>query len=1163
MLRTRVVFGFVGVLVTTLIRDDAFSQVLPGLRVPANVLQPGALASGPTPTATAASGMTQTPTPRPSPANVGHFMSYGVKAAKDTASFVPLGPVSLPRLGGGPYDLLKVGRLLLPADKNSEGVRDDATHLLEYRLKPRKGAPKFAALADVRVMNQCSDVLVALTKPVAALVPTAKNLASPVTAPVDPAVDHFLCFDAKLQKKGPGGAALPKFPKGVQVQVVDQFQSRRYELTKPTRLCAPTDKSGAPVFLKGGDKGKPAALEPATVQHADEHLLCYKAKLATTTVAQAGCGPATPGDKGTKIPKQAKHAPRTGVFVANQLGALRLDTTKEVELCIPSSAELPGGAGSSLLPGDPQQLVSAATFDLLQAPEWTDAEITVDASSGARILRTRLGVFFTDDATVRAANALLARIRGEIIMMLAGPPYVIVRIPDPGSLDALEALAADIEEDPAVASVSLDVIPETAILPPDFPRPDGDVSQKVGLSYIDHLLQARAAAAWNLRGAVKAAPALVLADNFGAGVPAAAFNAEYPVTGDFAVGKPDRVLHGYQVLGVIAAKFGRFDEGGPENCLDAPPGPASADCATGIYPGPLAARVRAADGQKLSWNAMELRVLEAVEAFAPARVVVNASIYNALTVGNDFEARRHGQRWIDLVRKKGLEAQFLLVVAAGNVSEQRPSVRDALTSSSFTAAALHTDLPRLSNVIVVDNRRVSRFPFRPGGFDESSKRGGHLSACGTDVWTVVPPPPAIPDGWTGTSYSSPLVAGVAAYAWAIAPELTVEQVRDLIVRNAQPQDGATPALDAYATLLDIDNVTNIEGMGEFPVRRALLNFISLADEVTVNADDVVNFFLFRNDRTPDDRRYRKEDLRAAFEPQTDSVRFDLDASGTFEKVSVHAGSHQVHYDEEMVNTDADIVCHSAFSATGPYDLGSERIDPGRDRCCKYYKQIGRLPPEAMCFDCPARRAARLSAVEEEEPKPVGIWRLSTPDGLQTYLFFLLEDGTVMTTLPTSGIWQKTGTWTSMPHEVDGEILYYDVRMDPCPGVLPSTAYGFEGTWSLRPVTDCFGVTSCFDGDGCPAMKGMLSSTNGTFTSPPFPVDSHRAQGIDGWEPLSPPLIHECHGGCFEWWWRTGLLACAPVGGHCLETAAPTCGGVCLPGSMCIDVGGSCTCVTED
>ncbi len=280
-----------------------------------------------------------TPTARPTPATLDHFVSYGVKATKGHPPFFALGPVTL--LAGNRYDVLKAATLLLPADKNGEGLHDQVTHLLEYAVKPGKDVPKFGTLSDIRVLNQCSDFFVEIKKPVSLMVPTAKGLGAPVTAPAGASLDHFLCFQAKPQKKR-GGVALPKFPKGIQVDAQDQFQTRRYELTKPSKLCIPTDKSGTPSFLKGPDKGKPATITPATVQHGFEFLVCYKAKLAGTTIPQLGCGPAVPGAKGTKItPKQPKHTPRAGLFIANQLGTLRLDSTKEVELCVPSLVEFP------------------------------------------------------------------------------------------------------------------------------------------------------------------------------------------------------------------------------------------------------------------------------------------------------------------------------------------------------------------------------------------------------------------------------------------------------------------------------------------------------------------------------------------------------------------------------------------------------------------------------------------------------------------------------------------------------------------------------------------------------------------------------------------------------------------------------------------------------
>ena len=110
-------------------------------------------------------------------------------------------------------------------------------------------------------------------------------------------MDHFKCYDVKVT---PGR---PKFPKGIQATVVDQFnQPKVYDLKKPTRLCTPVDKNGE------GIKNEAA------------HLMCYQAEPA----------------KG-----QPKHIPVTGIGVNNQFGPERLDTIKEEELCVPSTKILP------------------------------------------------------------------------------------------------------------------------------------------------------------------------------------------------------------------------------------------------------------------------------------------------------------------------------------------------------------------------------------------------------------------------------------------------------------------------------------------------------------------------------------------------------------------------------------------------------------------------------------------------------------------------------------------------------------------------------------------------------------------------------------------------------------------------------------------------------
>jgi hypothetical protein len=192
---------------------------------------------------------------------------------------------------------------------------------------------------NVRVGNLCGETVVTTTKPTTLLVPSALDPNAPVTAPneADHELDHLLCYQAKPQKKDAAGAPVTPLAKGTQVDAIDQFATRRYDLKKVVALCIPVAKSGTPAVLSGPTKGTAVALTPAAVRHSESHLLCYQAALAKKQIAQSGCGPATPGDKGTAVPPQAKHLSRVGLHLADQLGARRLDTKKESLVCIPST----------------------------------------------------------------------------------------------------------------------------------------------------------------------------------------------------------------------------------------------------------------------------------------------------------------------------------------------------------------------------------------------------------------------------------------------------------------------------------------------------------------------------------------------------------------------------------------------------------------------------------------------------------------------------------------------------------------------------------------------------------------------------------------------------------------------------------------------------------
>jgi hypothetical protein len=188
--------------------------------------------------------------------------------------------------------ILKPKVLCPPADKNAGGVIDTTTHLQGYQIKQ---ATRHVRRTNVLIQNQIGTLRIDTIKPDLLLVPAAKNLVSPPPAPNNNShnVDHYKCYKVKVT---PG---TPRLPRGIQVNVTDQFTSpaKIFDLKKPRHLCNPVDKNGE------------------GIKNPNAHLFCYLAK----------------GARG-----QPRHVRRTGVNTNNQFGPLVISTIKESELCIPS-----------------------------------------------------------------------------------------------------------------------------------------------------------------------------------------------------------------------------------------------------------------------------------------------------------------------------------------------------------------------------------------------------------------------------------------------------------------------------------------------------------------------------------------------------------------------------------------------------------------------------------------------------------------------------------------------------------------------------------------------------------------------------------------------------------------------------------------------------------
>jgi hypothetical protein len=620
-----------------------------------------------------------------------------------------------------------------------------------------------------------------------------------------------------------------------------------------------------------------------------------------------------------------------------------------LELCEPSDAgcDATCGAGVGLDAPAETPLVDAVTsFHNDQAIP--DDEIETEPG-GRRIARTVLDVGFASGATAGQAAAVLDATGGRVIDMVPRVPVVVVRVPDPGSLAALDAIVARVAAMPGVSFVNTTHFDEpdlpsnydpTLFPPPETPLP------KIG-----HHLGIRAHAAWNARGAIQPGmqPSVVVADEFGAGAPLDALAASI-VPEDFEEFSGNFTSHGYGVLGVLAGDFGgdTSDRG----------------LVTGAYPAVDSVDgllIRVVDRSLNMTNASsESRLVDRISA-QPGRVVVNTS-YGMSSVCNPVgnacidreEAAAKASAWVEKVRAAGIAGRFVHFTSAGNIEDSRPNVFGAATNSSFASATLLLPAAEgLGNIVVVENARGDAPSFSARCVSDRSFIGGTVAGVGTGVFTLDGPDAAVGASFGfGTSLATPQVAGLGAYLWSIAPDLTPEQIVATLRGTSRvlPEPGGPgcsgPAqlitdrrvVDAYDAVLSLD-AASLPAPGTASVRLALLD---VTNDGFFDGADLVPFgqkYLVNGQPIPDptERDFGRFDLNGdGFTGGNTPAPFDLDRVGST-RLGASALAELVlqklvpddrtifgAFDEDAL-TDLDILCYYAHSAlyTGTVQ---ERLD---------------------------------------------------------------------------------------------------------------------------------------------------------------------------------------------------------------------------------------------
>ncbi len=604
-----------------------------------------------------------------------------------------------------------------------------------------------------------------------------------------------------------------------------------------------------------------------------------------------------------------------------------------------------------------------ATRDLERGAGVPAAEISLDAA-GLAVARTRLEIAFAPTATVGAVNTVLAALGAELVSTLEGVLILTVRIPDPGTLAALDAIIVGLEASPIVRWVNRGTFLTTALLPANYPP------GSVDLPKLDHHLAVRAHAAWNARAALAGAtpPLVLVTDFYGGGLPNADVD-RIDVVGTVGAGASN--VHGYHVLGTIAATL----EGDQS----------SRGLATGMFP--ATSRIGYVDiiidaTTTLSDPEVDNRMLTIIRS-ANGNVVLNTSLQSRCTTPAEVAARCNATfanlqavTWIEKVRgtllgPTSLEGKFLNLAAGGNVTVAGDV--DASVASRYAAARLLSPLTapgifggpvtNLTNALVVENvLNSAALPFRPTCLSQGSKRPGDLAGIGTDVWSVTNASSTAGD-LSGTSMATPQVAGLAAYVWALEPALAPQDVSEILLATARldsqltgdPRCDATPpspTIDAYAAVLATDDAAALAGSGQAalaPVRLALLDVADSGGAAGANGafdEQDVSLFLAELDAAAGAIDHSRFDLNGdAATGGTGTDRFDLtiDPSPAYVTLNVPILGEQVPFDERAV-TDFEVLCFYAFSPlyTGDADLRDDLLPDCAPEPCPKVRTGGRI-----------------------------------------------------------------------------------------------------------------------------------------------------------------------------------------------------------------------------
>ena len=722
-----------------------------------------------------------------------------------------------------------------------------------------------------------------------------------------------------------------------------------------------------------------------------------------------------------------------------------------------------------------------------------------------RVARRELVVRLERGATVAQVGRALRALGGAIVGSLTGSPTLIVAIPDPGGARPLKRVVSRLKRAPGIESASASAMAETQQLPPGIATPPTD-GQEAALS---HLLASGIVTAWNARAAIRQAdqPTVIVADSFGDGPLSRRVDAQQSPR----IQRPRRVNgvllrgrdHGYQVASII---FGDFASDGTR-----------AGLVTGAFPG--RGRLITVDAIDLTLAGTGLELIETLES-VPTRAVVSTSL--GRNGGQlDREMFPEAADWIRAVRRPDLrlEGRVLHTTSAGN------DAASARFNGLWAAAALRDDIldeltggrvGPLTNTLAVEAVMERSDSSGLACLFPTSNLDGTIAAPGDQIYSLDRDGRVAASATSsGTSFATPVVAGLATYLWSIAPDLTPQQLKAALVANPQPVELAeqncvsAPRLDAYRALLSLDQ-PGPPSAASYPVRLALLDLNG--DGAFTEADLQTWATAVDPGRAAGARDWSRHDLNGdGFTGGTGTRAFDLDRTGS-QRAGITALDPAIPFPaagrtlNENAATDAEILCYYAYSPLYTGDPAQARtlLDPlagcGAPKIVFVSLRDGNAEIYAMNPDGSGQKRLTNNSAQDSRPalSPDGrIAFVSNRDSGDQEVYRMNSDGSGQTRLTTSPGLDTDPAWSP-----DGQTIAFRSDRDGGAQLYTMNADG-SGQTNRTNDTDISDQTPAWSPDG---QRIALARDGGIITmnpdgSSPTPLTDHPGGDIGpDWSP---------------------------------------------------------------